>query len=216
MTEPMAPRRFHESDGVEDWRVLNNRACALFRTGSFARGVELVDAIGRLADAADHHPDVDLRYPAVTVRLETHDAGGLSQRDVDLARQISGAARELGLSADPSAVQFMRIAIDTARRDEVLPFWRALMGYRVRDESNLDDPLALEAPIWFQDMTRPRAHRNRIHIDLSVPHDHAVARVAAALTAGGRLISDSHAPAWWTLADPEGNEVDVCTWRGRQ
>lgn len=212
----MAPRRFHESDGVEDWRVLNNRACALFRTGSFARGVELVDAIGRLADAADHHPDVDLRYPAVTVRLETHDAGGLSQRDVDLARQISGAARELGLSADPSAVQFMRIAIDTARRDEVLPFWRALMGYRVRDESNLDDPLALEAPIWFQDMTRPRAHRNRIHIDLSVPHDHAVARVAAALTAGGRLISDSHAPAWWTLADPEGNEVDVCTWRGRQ
>jgi 4a-hydroxytetrahydrobiopterin dehydratase len=39
--------------------------------------------------------------------------------------------------------------------------------------------------------------------------------VAAALAAGGRLVSDEHAPEWWTLADAEGNEVDVATWQGR-
>jgi 4a-hydroxytetrahydrobiopterin dehydratase len=46
------------------------------------------------------------------------------------------------------------------------------------------------------------------------PHDQAEARVAAALAAGGRLVSDRFAPRWWTLADPEGNEVDVATWMG--
>ncbi len=51
----------NEAVGVEDWRVLFGGACALFRTGSFAVGVALVDAIGRLATDANHHPDIDLR-----------------------------------------------------------------------------------------------------------------------------------------------------------
>ena len=82
MTGRITPRRFHEAAGVEDWRVLFSGARAHFRTGSFAAGVALVDAIGVLADAANHHPDVDLRYEGVTVRLSTHDVDGLSERDV--------------------------------------------------------------------------------------------------------------------------------------
>jgi 4a-hydroxytetrahydrobiopterin dehydratase len=58
-------------------------------------------------------------------------------------------------------------------------------------------------------MDAPRPQRNRVHIDVWVPHDQAKARVAAALAAAGRLLSDEHAPEWWTLADAEGNEVDV-------
>jgi 4a-hydroxytetrahydrobiopterin dehydratase len=50
-----------------------------------------------------------------------------------------------------------------------------------------------------------------VHVDGFVPNDGADARVAAALSAGGRLVDDSHAPHWWTLADPEGNEVEVAT-----
>jgi 4a-hydroxytetrahydrobiopterin dehydratase len=61
-------------------------------------------------------------------------------------------------------------------------------------------------------MDAPRPQRNRIHIDLYVPRDQAEARVAAALAAGGRVVYDERAPAWWTLADPEGNEVDVAPW----
>jgi 4a-hydroxytetrahydrobiopterin dehydratase len=48
-----------------------------------------------------------------------------------------------------------------------------------------------------------------------VPHDQARARVAAAVAAGGRVVNDDHAPAWWTLADAEGNEADVATAAGR-
>jgi 4a-hydroxytetrahydrobiopterin dehydratase len=65
-------------------------------------------------------------------------------------------------------------------------------------------------------MDAPRPQRNRIHIDISVPHDQTEARVAAVLAAGGRLVSDEHALAWWTLADAEGNEAGVATWTGRE
>jgi 4a-hydroxytetrahydrobiopterin dehydratase len=61
-------------------------------------------------------------------------------------------------------------------------------------------------------MDAPRPQRNRIHVDLYLPQDVAEARIAAALAAGGRIVNDEHAPHWWTLADPEGNEVDVAPW----
>jgi pterin-4a-carbinolamine dehydratase len=102
MTEQISPRQFHEAGGVDDWRVVSGAACAKFNTGSFNAGVALVNAIGDLADAANHHPDVDLRYPSVTVRLVTHEVGGLSSRDIELARQISAAAHDLGVAADLS------------------------------------------------------------------------------------------------------------------
>jgi 4a-hydroxytetrahydrobiopterin dehydratase len=210
MSETIAPRRFHEFD----WRVVRNDACAHFRTGSFAAGVALVDAIGRLADATDHHPDVDLRSDGVTVRLRT-ESGRLGEREVELAQHISAAARELGVPADPTSLQIVQIAIDALVIPDVMPFWRAVLGYREVDDEDLIDPLFQGPPIWFQQMDAPRPQRNRIHIDVYVPHDQAEARVAAALAAGGHIVSDEHAPGWWTLADAEGNEVDVAPWPDR-
>ena len=64
-------------------------------------------------------------------------------------------------------------------------------------------------------MDAPRPQRNRMHLDVWVPHDQAEARAAAALAAGGRQGTAEHAPMWWVLADPEGNEVDVATWMSR-
>jgi 4a-hydroxytetrahydrobiopterin dehydratase len=215
MTERISPRQFHEADGVEDWRVLFSGACAHFPTGSFATGVALVEAIGRLADAANHHPDVDLRYGGVTVRLMTHEVDGLSGRDVELARRISAAARELGVPADPSAVQDVQVSIDALVGPEVLPFWRAVLGYQEVGEEDLIDPHGRGPSFWFQEMDAPRPQRNRIHVDVSVPHDQAEARVAAAIAAGGHLVTDDHAPSWWVLADAEGNEVCVASWVGR-
>ncbi|MGH2539795.1 MAG: VOC family protein [Actinomycetota bacterium] len=215
MAEPITPAQFHGADGVDDWRVLFDGAQAYFRTGSFATGVALVDRIGLLADAANHHPDVDLRYRGVTVRLSTHEVGGLSQRDVELARQISAGARELGVSADPSAVQQVQLAIDALVGPDLMPFWRAVLGYEPLGNQDLVDPHGRGPAVWFQQMDAPRPQRNRIHVDIAVPHDQAEARVAAALAAGGHLVSDAFAPAWWTLADAEGNEADVATWMGR-
>ena len=100
MIERISSQQFEASEGVEDWRALADGAKAYFATGTFARGVELIRIIGRLADAADHHPDVDVRYSTVMVRLFTHEVGDISDRDVALAQQISLAARELGIAAD--------------------------------------------------------------------------------------------------------------------
>ncbi|MBD5787744.1 4a-hydroxytetrahydrobiopterin dehydratase [Cellulosimicrobium terreum] len=212
-------REFHDSDGVEGWRVLLSTAQTLYRTGSFTAGVALVDAIGELAENANHHPDVDLRYGTVTVRLTSHDVGGLSRRDVDLARQISAAARELDLRADPGAVQELEIAVDALVGSDVQPFWRAVLGY---DEGAPElpapavaDPTTHAPAFWFQQMDAPRPQRNRIHVDVIVPHDVAESRVTAAIAAGGHLVSDDRAPAFWVLADTEGNEACVCTWQSR-
>lgn len=77
MTDRISPKQLHESDGVEDWRVIGDGACAYFRTGSFAAGVRLVQAIGALPGVDEHSPDVDLRQDGVTARLYTiADAAG--------------------------------------------------------------------------------------------------------------------------------------------
>jgi 4a-hydroxytetrahydrobiopterin dehydratase len=214
MSKPITMRQFHEAAGVEDWRVLSEGACTYFRTGSFAAGARLVQAISQLLGFDDHHPDVDVRWEGVTVRLIsiTPDYYGLSDRDLELARQISAVARELGMLADPAAVQTVEVTIDALVSREVMPFWRAVLGYEYRSDSpdeDLVDPRGRGPSFWFQPMDAPRPQRNRVHIDVWVPHDQAKTRVAAALAAGGRLVSDEHAPEWWTLADAEGNEVDV-------
>ncbi|SEB67744.1 pterin-4-alpha-carbinolamine dehydratase [Paramicrobacterium humi] len=99
MAERITPEEFTQSDGVGDWTAEATSAHAVFATGSFAAGVELVNEIGILADDANHHPDVLLTYPTVTVTLSTHEVDGLSERDVDMARRISKAAKVLGITA---------------------------------------------------------------------------------------------------------------------
>ena len=218
MTEAITLLQFHQADGVEDWRVVGDGVCAYFRTGSFAAGARLVQAIGELAGLDDHHPDVDMRPGGLLVRLITitPDYYGLSRRDLEAARQISAAARQLGVSADPSAVQTVQITIDAFAGLEVKPFWRALLGYADRADSpeDLVDPHSRGPSIWFQPMDTPRPQRNRIHLDIWVPPEQTEARIAAAIAAGGHLVSD-HAPTWWVLADAEGNEACLTSWVGR-
>ena len=103
MSDWITARRFHESKGVGDWRVVGEGACTYFRTGSFAAGARLVNAISELPGLEDHHPDVDLRHEGVTVRLITvaPDYYGLSERDLEWARKISAIARKLGVPPTP-------------------------------------------------------------------------------------------------------------------
>ena len=214
MTERMSAAQFYEHAGIEDWRVLwgGGYACACFRAGSFGLGAALVQAISEMAVAADHHPDVDLRPEGVTVRLLTRDVEGLTERDVDLARRISAAARDLQVPADPAAVHHVQVAIDALDIDGVRPFWHAVLGYDEVGGEDLHDAHRRGPSFWFQQMDAGRSQRNRIHIDIYVPHDQVQARIAAALAAGGTIVSDADAPQWWTLADPEGSEADLAIW----
>ena len=221
MTDRISPRQFHEAEGVGDWRVLGEGACAFFRTRSFAAAAQLVQAICDLAGVEDHQPDVDLRRDGVTVRLITitDDYYGMSTRDVDLARQISAVARDLGLSADASALQSLLVIPGATDTSEVMPFWRAVLGYEPRGDTpdeDLVDPHDRGPAFWFEPMREPRPDGGgAIHVAIFVPHEQAEARVAAALAAGGRMVRDEFAPAWWTLADAAGNEADIATTMGR-
>jgi len=221
MTDRISPTQFHEAEGVEDWRVLGDGACAYFRTGSFAAGARLVQAIGGLPGVDDLHPDVDVRHDGVTVRIITitGDYAGMTRRDLELARQISAIARKQGLSADPSAVQSLLVIPGATVRAEVMPFWRAVLGYEPRRDSpdqDLVDPRGRAASFWFEQMREPRpGGGGAIHVAIWVPYEQAQARIAAALAAGGRMVRDKFAPSWWTLADAAGNEADIATTMGR-
>jgi 4a-hydroxytetrahydrobiopterin dehydratase len=203
-------------EGLGDWRVLVRTLQADFRAGSFPAAAALIGAIAEAAEAADHHPDLTMRYPdRVRVALSTHAVGALTMHDVELARRISQIAVEAGALAEPETPQLVEIAMDTLDADLIRPFWAAVLAYREQADGALADPLGVGPPVWFQQMDEPRTERNRFHIDVTVPHDAAEARVAAAIAAGGRLMTEEYARSWWVLADADGNEACVCTWQDR-
>jgi len=214
---------FHDQADLPDWRVLLGRIEAAFRAGSFSDASAFVVRVAAAADAADHHPDIDVRYPGVVhVTLVTHATSSLTERDVELAGTISGLAAEAGLVSEPLPSLRVEIAIDAMDIEAVYPFWAAVLAYEAKDWGTpddaawvLEDPRRVGPALWFQQMDAPRPQRNRIHLDVTVPDEVAEDRVAAAIAAGGRLVSDARARAFWILADPEGNEACVCTWQDR-
>lgn len=226
MSEPVGAHEMSEAEGLDEWRFLLGGIEASFRARprpgapGFATAAAFVLRIAEAADAADHHPDVDLRYPGVVhVTLTTHAVGGLSDLDLHLARTISDLARADGLTAEPGATDRIEVAIDAMDIAAVRPFWMAVLGYRSEGDDPsppaIVDPQRRGPAVWFQQMDTPRTERNRLHIDVTVPHDQAEARIAAALAAGGVMRSDARARAFWVLADPEGNEACICTWQDR-
>jgi 4a-hydroxytetrahydrobiopterin dehydratase len=222
MTDLITPSQFDGAGGVEDWRLTSEGATAFFRTRTFAESARFVQAISELPGVEDHRPGVDVRHAGVTVHMITYtdEYFGPSQRDVELARLISAAARQLGLTADPSAVQSLLIIPGATDITQVIPFWRAVLGYEPRRDSpkeDLVDPHDRGPAFWFEQMNEPRGDGGgAIHIAIWVPYEQAEARIAAALAAGGRMVRDEFAPAWWTLADAAGNEADIATTKSRE
>lgn len=206
-----------EAAGLTDWRQLFHALHTRFKTGGFNQGLALVTRIAALADEANHHPDVDLRYPHVNVILFSHDVFGVTSRDIDLARAISAAAAELGIEADPTAGAVVEIALDTWDHTEVKPFWAAVLGLSDSPESDkaVYDPSGSQPTLWFQHTSPHDEPRQRFHLDIRVPPEIAEDRIAAALAAGGVLVSDEQAPRFTVLADAHGNKVCVTTGLGR-
>ncbi len=223
MVSKVSSTEFHANTDLPDWRVILRRIEAGFRAPAFDQASVFIGQVANAAEAARHHPDIDLRYPGhVRVTLTTHATNSLTDADVELARTISALAAANGLVSEPWHAAAVEVAIDAIDIDGVRPFWKALLGYADETPSSpggqvvaLVDPLSIGPAFWFQQMDVPRPQRNRIHIDVTVPHDVAEQRVAAAIAAGGHLVSARRARAFWVLADPEGNEACVCTWQDR-
>ena len=200
--------------GLEGWRKVLDRLVVRYETGDFNTGAALVSRIAEAADAADHHPDVDLRYPHLTVSLKSHDVDAITARDVRLARAITALATEAGVSAAEQAPDVLELALDTPDHEAVRPFWAAILGYAEGDDEVTDRAGRLPN-LWFQASDSDAADRQRWHLDVSVPDDVAESRIQAAIAAGGTLVSDEQAPAFWVLADSDGNQACICTWQSR-
>ena len=201
------------------WAFLLGGLQTRIATPDFAAGVVLVTAIGAAATEMNHHLDLDLRRTHLDVRLSSPDVGGVSERDVRLARVVTTIAAEVGLTPSTATISRLELALDTPDRATVLPFWAAALGLEpaavgsgVLDE--VRDPAGAFPTVWFQPSGWDEP-RQRWHPDVWVDPGQVQPRIAAAVAAGGRLVSDTEAPAFWVLADPEGNQVCLCTWQDR-
>lgn len=209
--------------GLDDWRQLLGVIRARYRTGDFATGLALVDRVGALAEAADHHPDITLTYPEVVISMSSHDVDGITSRDIDLAREISAVARELGVTADVAGLTQLDIGLDTDDGSTHGAYYAALLGSDLKDGEPVD-PSGQVPTIWWQtpgdadpgDPTLPPPPvEQRWHLDVWVPHDDVERRLQAVLDAGGRLVSDAAAPSFWVVEDTDGNRSCICTATGR-
>jgi 4a-hydroxytetrahydrobiopterin dehydratase len=209
--------------GDAGWRLILGDLSTQVATGSLRQAAEIAAALAALDSAAAPRDgqgqgqlQLDIRPDRLVITLAGVLSGGrASAASAAAAWGISARLRDLGLTPEPARAQTAEIAIDALDIPAVLPFWRAVFGYADESSNAIVDPAGKGPSVWFQQMDAPRPQRNRIHIDVAVPHDQAAARLEAAQAAGGRLLSDAAAPAFWVLADPEGNEACVCTWQAR-
>ncbi len=142
----------------------------------------------------------------------TRDMWQLEPRHIELAHAVSAVARQHGAVAQRAAVHELQVAI-SAKPDSVdLGFWRAVLGYSPMGDDNGVDPFGHGSTVWIQELDAAKPLRHAMHIDVSVAHEHAEARLAAAVAAGGRVVDASSAPATWILADRAGNKVCIAAW----
>jgi len=85
-----------ELGNLPGWSRRGEVITKTFQFRDFLTGIDFVAAVAKAADAADHHPDIDIRYTKVTCALSTHSAGGITQKDLDMARQIDRAQESMG------------------------------------------------------------------------------------------------------------------------
>ena len=204
-------REFLDTDGVDDWVVLHGGATAFFRVGSARQAAKFAEAIVGIAGLEGSGALLTIAGDHLTVRL-SRDMWQLEPRHVELARAVSAVAREHGAHADRAAVQEVQLAV-AAKPDAIdVGFWRAVLGYSPMADDNAVDPLGHGSTVWMQDLDDAKPLRHAMHVDVSVAREHAEARLAAALAAGGRIVDESEAPRSWILADRAGNKVCIAAW----
>ncbi|MFZ0216038.1 MAG: 4a-hydroxytetrahydrobiopterin dehydratase [Candidatus Dormiibacterota bacterium] len=142
--------------GLDDWRQLAQGLHARFRTGDLASGATFVTAVAAVGQQAGHHPEVRLAPPWVELKLTTHEDGWwVTERDVDLARQISQIAAQQGFRPDPGGVAQLELALDSAAFAAQGRFWAALLTGSEDSVVHGDvmDPDSRVPNLWFQETT---------------------------------------------------------------
>lgn len=226
--EMLTDAQIAEAD-LGDWRKLGQGLHARYVVPDFGTAVRFVVAVGRAGDAVGHHPRVTMGDGYVDLKLISDDAvfrdgrgtehvvEWVTQRDVDLARRITGIAAEQAIAADPASITVIELALDTAHAATIGPVWAALLtgDTQARGHGSLGgdirDATGRVPILWFQDTDEHQTPRQRFHIDVWVPPEVAAQRIAAAVAEGAVIVDDSQAPSFTVLADQDGNKACVCT-----
>jgi len=191
-------------DGSATTRLVSARGTISFATATYAAGTWLA---GERVEVVCDGALVQLFHRGVLVA--TH------ARRHPLGKQHAGihrGTRPRPPRPTPAAASVTRKVDSSGNVSFAGTSYRAGNAYRRRQVQVAVVGDTVEISVGTQLIRTHRAHHE---VDIFVPHDQAEARIAAAIAAGGHLVTDGHAPAWWTLADAEGNEVDVATWMGR-
>ena len=202
--------KFLAAEGVEDWVVLHGGATAVFRVPSLGEAAQLAEAIANVPGLEGSGTLLTITDDHLSVRL-TRGVFRLKERHIDLARAVSQTARERchrrpysgarGPAGDSREARFDRRRL-LARRTQVRDASRGQRRRPARPRlDRLDAGAHPDKPL-----------RHAMHVDVPVAREHAEARVAAALAAGGRIVDDTDAPAGWILSDRAGNRVCVAAW----
>lgn len=194
------------------WRYRLGGLVSVFKAPTPGAALELVAAIGRLAEEQDHHPDLDWRYMRVFLRYSSHDAGTeVTPRDVKAAAAASAAAAAVGAAAEPGLYRTVEVGIESGDPAAVAEVWRAALGYRKGRSGNLVDPYGRGPSLRFQETATPDP--NRLHLDIhrSQAESGPVLEKAAA---AGALINRDHAPGRVVVTDAQGNRLCLCTEEG--
>lgn len=199
-------------EGAPEWRLVGGRLMLSVRFADFATALAFVGAVGAVAEDQDHHPEVDLRWGRVVLAVASHDVHAITERDLRLVRAVTPLVADYGGTAEHPRLSEVEIAIVTVDPPRIRPFWAAVLGLRDSGTDALSDPQRRLPSVRFEQDDAPGAPSRRMRLDVCVPHDVAESRVAAALAAGGVLVSDANARAARVVADADGNEACVRTW----
>lgn len=206
------------------WNVIDGRLEVSVRAKDFTQAIEFVNRFTNFAEAQDHHPDFEIRYNTIRMRVVSHDVGHLTQRDIQFATSLDVLIEEMQLKRQPEKIARTHLVLVTTDVDAIKPFWQAVFDFKVAksDENMLLDRSDVLPPIRFDQFADSAASNDdvglsgalgRAHLDVFVPADQAANRVKTAIDAGGKLLNDANAPAEWELADKDGNRVFVRTSR---
>lgn len=202
------------------WTVVDGRLEISVRAADFGQAIEFVNRFADIAENMDHHPDFDIRYNTIRIRLVSHDVGGLTDRDTKFASELDKLIDELELKRQPKKISRSHLIFVTPNIDAIKPFWKAVFDFKEAAGPGQTDMLVdrsdVLGPIRFMqrpDSTIPideadlTAGPISMHVDVFVPAEFAVSRMQAAVEAGGKIINEADAPSMWELADLDGNRV---------
>jgi 4a-hydroxytetrahydrobiopterin dehydratase len=214
------------SAALTDWRKLAQGLHARYVVADFAAAARFVAAVADAGVAGDHlratigdgYVDLRLISPDAIYRDgegRDHVVEWVTQPDLEIAARVAEVAAQTGATADPAGITSIELALDTAHEEQLAPFWSALLtgGQEARGRGTIGHDVrdvAGRVPyLWFQETEEHETPRQRFHVDVFVPHEFAGVRIAAAVAAGGVVVSEED--GFTILADADGNKACVST-----